>query len=90
MKKTIWKFQLEETSVQHIQMPVGHEILSLQMQNGVPCIWALVQPDRPKLPICIEIYGTGHDILPELPSEKRTFVGTYQTGAFVFHVFTKI
>jgi len=89
MKETIWKYTLQHTSVQHIAMPIGAKILSLQMQGNDACVWALVNPERSKTPVCFEIFGTGHEILPELPNEKRIFIGTYQDSGFVFHVFTK-
>jgi hypothetical protein len=41
----IYKYQLETTGVQEIEMPQGAIILSLQTQNEVPCIWALVNPN---------------------------------------------
>lgn len=86
MSKSIWKFQLETTDIQIIEMPADVEILTIQIQNGVPCIWALVSPDAPKRKVAFEIYGTGNPV-PE--NAKRKYIGTYQLekGALVFHCF---
>jgi len=74
LNKSIWKFQLEVEDIQLVEMPVNAEILTLQVQNGRPCIWALVNPDEEKIKIGIEIYGTGHTI----PEANRRYIGTFQ------------
>lgn len=86
MKKTIWKFELETTDDIKLSMPKAAQILSLQTQNGVPCIWAMVNPANEKEERTFRIYGTGHPIDAE---KEQRFVGTYQLlgGQLVFHVF---
>lgn len=86
MSKSIWKFPLEITDVQQIEMPADAEILTIQTQDGQPCIWALVSLNAPKKKVAFEIFGTGHPV-PE--NAKRRYVGTYQLsgGALVFHCF---
>lgn len=86
MLKSIWKFHLETTDIQQIEMPADAEILTIQTQDEIPCIWALVSPDAPKRKVAFEIFGTGHPV-PE--NGKRKYVGTYQLrkGALVFHCF---
>lgn len=86
MSATIWKFVLNLADEQDVLMPEGAAILSCQVQNGTPCIWALVRPDAPTQEVRrIQIFGTGHpmDVTP------KVFVGTFQIhgGALVFHVF---
>lgn len=83
---TIWKFSFETRDGVMIDMPEGAEILSLQLQNGMPTIWALVHPERRLAARWFRIYGTGHPIDMEMEGE---FIGTYQLagGALVFHVF---
>lgn len=85
--KTIWKYPLKVVDQQTIRMPERAQILSVQTQNGTPCIWALVQPDAVLLPRTINTFGTGHPI----DGNPGAFVGTYQLqgGALVlvFHVF---
>lgn len=89
MSKSIWKFQIETTDTQSIQMPIGSEILCVQTQNGKPCIWAMVDPEKQKEFRNLEIFGTGHTINDKI---DRIYIGTYQLngGALVFHVFERI
>jgi hypothetical protein len=62
MKKVIWKFELEPTDNQEIEMPKGAEILTAQNQVGIPCLWALVDPTAEKETRTFEVVGTGHPI----------------------------
>ena len=83
--KTIWKFKLKTYLEQDIEMPTGAIILCLQTQHEIPCIWALVDPDAPKMSRRFITHGTGHPM-----TETTTcYLGSYQLqmGAFVFHVF---
>jgi len=83
-RRQIWKFQL--TSME-IPMPVGAEICAFQYQHGVPCVWAIVDPDVMKEVRRFRIFGTGH----ELPGpDKCCYVGTVQDGSFVWHLFELI
>ena len=89
MKKTIWKFELETTDTQSIVMPKGAEILTTQTQNGLPCIWALVDPTEDTEHRIIDTVGTGNPVsFGEWP---REYVGTYQLrqNGLVFHVFAR-
>lgn len=88
MSKKIFKYQLDTTDIQQIEMPQGAEILCLHTQNVTPCIWALVNPDAPVSKRTFEIFGTGHNI----PEANRKYIGTYQlrSGDLVFHCFELI
>lgn len=81
---TVFKYLLTSASPQLIDMPVGAHILSVQMQFGRPCLWALVDPDAPAECRSITICGTDHDV----PLGGK-FIDTFQVegGKFVFHVF---
>jgi hypothetical protein len=83
--KKVFKWAIE--SGEPIEMQEDAEILSLQMQHGVPCLWALVDPEKPHINRLFCVYGTGHEI--DEPVGK--YIGTFQqcAGAFVFHVFEK-
>ena len=48
--RTIWKYELAMIGRQTVPMPADAEILSVQVQAGVPCLWALVKPDAPTAP----------------------------------------
>lgn len=85
--KTIYKYPLEIKDEQIIDLPPNHTILSVQMQNDVLCLWALVEPSNyMTTEVKIRIYGTGHPV-----DEEGEFLGTFQdermNGYFVGHVF---
>ncbi len=88
MKKTIWKFQLELTDNQKIELPVGAEILTVQTQNETPWFWALVDPSAEREIRTFEVFGTGHPIHYDMGID-RNYIGTYQVSDpnYVFHVF---
>ena len=55
--KKIYKYRIEVTDDQNIEMPVGAKILTVQTQNGVPCIWAMVDPNAEKERVHIRVHG---------------------------------
>ena len=83
----IYKYQLEITDEQHVAMPRGAKLLSVQVQRGVCCLWALVGEDLDADDMdstrLIRIVGTGNptDITDE------PFIGMVQMGQFMWHVF---
>jgi hypothetical protein len=82
----IWKWTLEVTDLQTILMPEGAHVLSVQTQDDVPQLWALVDETMPTEPHTFATYSTGHR-LPYRTDYGR-FIGTYQIkGMLVFHVF---
>jgi hypothetical protein len=56
------------------------------MQHGVPCLWALVDPEQDYTDRTIDIIVTGHDIVDLF---TRTYIGTVQQGPLVWHVFER-
>ena len=85
--KTIWKFPLQVTDEQFVEMPPGSEILCVQTQRETPTLWARVnESNRPNVFKTIIIVGTGHKV-PE--KANLLYVGTFQImdGSFVGHVF---
>jgi hypothetical protein len=85
MNPTIWKYPLELTDEQTVKMPLGAQILSVQVQRGHVCLWALCNELAPQTDRRIFIHGTGHIVSAKNPK----FLGTVQleAGALVFHVF---
>lgn len=85
MKKQIWKYQLLTIGINEIEMPKGAKILSLQMNNKIPCIWAIVNPNAEKEIRRFNIYGTGHNIT----EDDLKYIGTFQmhNDMLVFHLF---
>lgn len=89
MAKSIWKFQLSVTDIQSLYIPADAKILSVQVQHGEPCVWALVDTDKRDESRVLRTFGTGH---PIGTSDNLVFIGTYQLhgGGLVFHVFEEI
>lgn len=88
--KTIYKYPIEITNKQTFPMPVGSNILTVQVQNGKPFIWAMVDTAVPTEEVAIRVYGTGH---PILDSSNLEYIGTFQSmygGNLVCHVFKEI
>lgn len=90
MAKTIWKYPIRIVDQQVLELPVGAEPLSVAMQHGDACLWALVdpQPELKKKQVTVFVRGTGH---PMGPAEGARFIGTVLMlrGDLVFHIFVK-
>lgn len=92
--KIILKFPLADRDIQQIVMPKGVQILAVQNQSGVMCIWGaaeLTLVDQMILGTSVAyeartfmIVGTGR---PMTDYEKLTYIGTAQNGQFVWHIF---
>ncbi len=85
---TVWKYQLKIVDVQDLALPRGAVLLTVQVQDGTPCLWALVDPEQHSLESRrFDIVGTGH----EFDSTGLAYVGTFQlrNGALVFHLFER-
>lgn len=83
---TIWKFELETQQLHSIEMPEGGQVLTVQVQNEIPCIWVKVNPAKNKEVRIFEVYGTGR-VIPSEEIYDRKYIGTYQSGEFVWHLF---
>lgn len=88
MEQRIWKYELNITTGQNISMPKGAEILTVQTQNGKPCLWALVNPEAELETRFIELFGTGHPVLSGMGASRK-YIATFQMneGSLVFHAF---
>lgn len=83
----VWKFPVEMTERFTVVMPTA-TVLCVQVQNGRPYIWALVDPDtnlyseRKFL-----IAGTGEEI--DAHPDDLKYIDTWQMngGSLVFHLF---
>lgn len=86
MASIIYKYPFPVRDNVTIPIHEGAKILTVQVQHGQPCIWALVDTQRPMVNREFRIYGTGH---PFDPGWYGTYVGTFQVygGDLVFHVF---
>lgn len=87
--QTIWKYPLRFEQSDHLflEIPIGAEPLSVQMQNGLPVLWALVDEQDKRVSYHIQVVGTGQPA----DVQERQYIGTFQQtmpgGLFVGHVF---
>ena len=89
MNKTIYKYPLAVSDFQEVLLPLGAEILTVQVQGENACMWALVNPDEhQKEGRNIEIFGTGHPIGYDM-GIRRKYISTFQLqgSQLVFHAF---
>jgi len=86
MKKTVYKYAINSLGENLIKMPIGAEILTVQMQGKSCCIWALVDPLAEVEERNFTVFGTGHEIEG---SENMSYIGTFQMhdGALIWHLF---
>jgi len=86
MSETIYKYPIGP--VTDLQLPEGAEILCVQAQYGIPCIWVKVDTMKSYKSRQIRVYGTGY----VLSDECQKYIGTFQLdgGHLVFHVFEVI
>lgn len=93
----ILKYKIDVTGKQVIKLPADSEVLTVQVQNGVPHIWAKVYDEESILKAHgeykeeehhISSYGTGN----EIKNSCGRYIGTYQLdeGSLVFHVFEQV
>ena len=82
----IWKYPIEITDEQEIEMPSDSKILSVS-QSGLICLYVYVfNPASPKIKRKIVIFGTGNKIEKD-PGGK--YIGTITTHgqSLVWHIF---
>lgn len=82
----VWKYNLPlaKGPIYERSIPAGAQLLTVQEQNGDPTIWVQVNPNADELDTRkFKVVGTGH---VEIHGNDR-YVGTAQTGPFVWHVY---
>ena len=89
MTQAVYKYPLDISGYNEISMPIGAEILTVQIQDGKAFVWALVDinPYKNLEVRKIAVYGTGHTIHTDVK-----YIGTIQMmdGKLVFHVFEEL
>lgn len=89
MDWTVWKFPLPiDRDDFEIAMP-SSVTMTLQDQNGVPCLWCSVMPDGDSYPHRFVWVGTGKKIPDSVRCIGVDYVGTVQLfdGSLVLHLF---
>ena len=79
----ILKYKISLEGENSIALSIGAEILSIQMQKGSICMWALEDPDATTWVRNFVVYGTGWDI----GDNPGKYIGTVQDDIFVWHIF---
>lgn len=82
--KTIYKYELRSQDAS-MKLPKGAEILTVQLQDGRPMMWALVDPENVLEDRFISTVGTGWEV-----EDNMKYICTYMEGYFVWHVFEMI
>jgi hypothetical protein len=85
----IWKYDLQITDMQQVEMPKGAELLSVANQDGALRLWAKVDADKERESRYIEVIGTGNPIPQDMGVDRR-FIGTAMLSPFVWHVFERM
>ena len=80
--RMIWKFPLYlEPGPQVVHaMPADAVVLRFRMQNRIPTLWCMVDPENAPIDRHFQIVGTGH----ELPNGSR-YIGMAEDGPYVWH-----
>jgi hypothetical protein len=83
--RAVFKYPIPLLDNFELDLPVGAQPLSVDVQYGKPQMWALVDTSAPTAPQRFRLAGTGHP----LTKDSLEFVGTFliEEGALVFHVF---
>ena len=84
--RTIWKFAVFPGRFFH-DMPQGAQVLDVQVQDGEPQLWALVDPALETEARWFRVFGTGQSV----PDATLRYVGTFQLegGMLVLHLFSE-
>lgn len=86
MVKEIGKWRLKAPrTIAH--MPESARVLSVQAIDGVPYLWALIDPSKRLVMRTFDVYGEG---LP-VREGKNIYIGSFtlMDGKLVFHVMEK-
>ena len=66
----IYKYKLEFQPIQIVKLPLKR-ILTIQIQDGTPCLWALVDTEGRLIGLLNRLYGRGTGIALGAPLLER-------------------
>ena len=83
--QSVYKYQLQVADVQRIDLPVGAQVLRIELQRGMVALWAVVDPSASSEERTVHCIGTGH----RFTTGSADYIGTVQLhgGSLVFHYF---
>lgn len=89
-KQVIYKYLLKIGLETFVEVPQGASVMSLAVQNGIPCLWMMVNPDAPTVKRRFFVFTTGQLVHEKMDGHQLHFIGTFLTDQdrFVGHVFT--
>jgi hypothetical protein len=85
--ETIYKYPVEPTMV--IRLPKDAKPLCVQMQNGAPYMWVVLDNEAKTDDRIFHCTGTGHD-MSRYSTSRLDYIGTFQGEGLVFHVFEQV
>lgn len=94
--RTIYKYPLNFEEEQVISVPflecglytfmkIHEQILKLDVQNRKPCLWIMVDNEKPKRDVKVIFCGTGCKCY----EAHEDYVDSFQIEHFLFHVFVR-
>ena len=82
----IYKYPLQLTKIQEIEMPRGAQVIHVGVQANTICLWAIVDTACPVERRSFAILATGHlNFNPEIMRHLGSVI--MNEGALVWHVF---
>ena len=82
--KVIWKYKLND---EDIYVPRNSKVLCVKLQYGVPCVWILIDAYDESLNLLqFRVVETEE----EFDNTDIEYVGTYEEGPSIWHVFEVI
>jgi hypothetical protein len=85
--KTIYKFPVGP--IMELVLPEDAEPLCVQLQNGEPQLWVLLDTDNPPDQRTFVTFGTGHEAKSH-NSGTLKYISTWQREGLVFHTFESV
>jgi len=89
-KKVIYKYEVEQRGLFEIcelNVPIGSNMIHMDVQNDQICAWLEVNPDAPIVPFHFFITGTGIPFPESLEEIKYEHMNSFIMGRFVWHVY---
>lgn len=85
--KRIYKYDVPSTGEFEISAPLGFTPLTVQLQNSMPVLWAIVDPATKWTTHTFRLVATGE----EFDDAPYRYVGTFQpTTILVFHLLMRV
>ena len=85
MNNVVWKYPIKIGGLTELNLPSGAQVLTANLQNEQPFLWALVDPNKPLTIRRFRLVATGEP----LDANSVFYVGTLfpEGGRFVLHLF---